>query len=382
MTVPVAGRCSRGKGGGRIHPGAASTAGPGSRARQTSVRLSAGEALIEGPLKGYHHETYAFPLPGADGGAGSVRWKCREPRDGVLWFDRRWFASEGALIRALAGRVAGVPEIMLVDGIGLQRFIEGTTLGAFGGPGSAVAERHLRQLERLFGELAAIGPGALGVEPLGAADTAVGDGDCAGFAAELLRFTEEQVRQAHLPHHGELFRALGVPEDGLTRLARRMGSLTGRPFCLLHGDLHRENFVVDGHDRLWTIDWELAAFGDPLYDLATHLHLMRYPARQEAVVARRWREAVERVLPGGSAGWREDLPRLLAYKRVQSVYTDIVRAGIGTGRDPLDLRTLCDTAYKLESVLGRAAAVLGMRRPPGVREIAAALLRRRRTAGA
>ncbi|TXS35159.1 hypothetical protein EAO77_37600 [Streptomyces sp. t39] len=365
-----------------MHPGAASTtAGPGSRARQTSLRLSAGEALIEGPLQGYHHETYAFPLPGAGGGAGSVRWKCREPRDGILWFDRRWFASEGALIRALAGRVTSVPEIMLVDGIGLQRFIEGTTLGAYGGPGSAVAERHLCQLERLFGELAAIGPGALRVESTGPGDAAVGDGDSAGFAAELLRFTEEQVRLAHLPRYGELFRALGVPEDGLTRLARRMRSLTARPFCLLHGDLHRENVVVDGHDRLWTIDWELAAFGDPLYDLATHLHLMRYPARQEAAVAQRWRDAVERARPGSSAGWREDLPRLLAYKRVQSVYTDVVRAGIGTGRGPLDLPTLCDTAYKLESVLGRAAAVLGMRRAPGVREIAAVLLRRRRTGG-
>ncbi|WP_246574327.1 aminoglycoside phosphotransferase family protein [Streptomyces genisteinicus] len=329
-------------------------------------------------MKGYHHETYAFPLPGADGGAGAVRWKCREPRDGIHWFDRRWFASEQALIRALSGRVAGVPEVMLVDGIGLQRFIEGATLGAWGGPGTVVAERHLRQVERLFGELAAIGPGSLGVPALSPGDTPVADGDSAGFAAELLRFTEEQVRQAHLPHYGELFGALGVPEDGLTRLAGRMRGLTPRPFCLLHADLHRENFVVDGHDRLWTIDWELAVFGDPLYELATHLHLMRYPARQEAVVTSRWREAVERVRPGSSQGWREDLPRLRAYKLVQSVYTDTVRAGMSTGDGPLDPNALCVTARKLEGLLGGAAQLLGMRRVPGVREIAAALLRRRR----
>ncbi|MEU1278705.1 phosphotransferase [Streptomyces sp. NPDC005805] len=360
------------------------TAEPASRSRQRAVRLSAGEALIEGPLKGYHHETYAFPLPDAAGRAGTVRWKCREPRDGVLWFDRRWFASEGALLRALAGRVDSVPEIILVDGIGLQRFIEGSTLGAHGGPGRPVAERHLAQVERLFGELAAIGPRDLGPGPavLPATGGPVADGDCAGFAAELVRFTELEVRRAHLPLYGDLFAALGVPDDGLDRMASRTETFTSRPFCLLHGDLHRENFVVDGHDRLWTIDWELAAFGDPLYDLATHLHLMRYPARQAASVSRRWRDAVEAARPGAARGWCRDLPELLAYKRVQSVYTDVVRAGIGLGeggggrgggRAEVDWRLLMATARKLESVIGGAAPALGISAPPPFRRIAQAL---------
>ncbi|CAM5643364.1 hypothetical protein SGRIM128S_09667 [Streptomyces griseomycini] len=34
-------------------------------------------------------------------------------------------------------------------------------------------------------------------------------------------------------------------------------------------------FIVDPQGGLWVIDWELAMIGDPLYDLATHLHLMR-----------------------------------------------------------------------------------------------------------
>ena len=77
---------------------------------------------IEGPLKGHHHEAYAVPLPG--GG----RAKYREPREGLLWFDRRCFALEEELLLDLQGRVTRIPEV-LDYGVLLQRFVEGTTLG-------------------------------------------------------------------------------------------------------------------------------------------------------------------------------------------------------------------------------------------------------------
>ncbi|MFI9587163.1 phosphotransferase [Streptomyces sp. NPDC052236] len=333
---------------------------------------------MEGPLKGYHHETYAFPLPDANGGVGAVRWKCREPRPGILWFDRRSFASEAALIRALAGHVSSVPEIMEVDGIGLQRFIEGRTLGSYGQPGVPVAEPHMAQIARLFSELAAISPDVLPLDrqpsDAGRVTEKAADGDSAGFAACLIRFTEERVYREQLPVYGRLFETLGVTEDGLLRLRERARSLTSRPFQLLHGDLHRENFIVDGDDRLWTIDWELAMFGDPLYDLGTHLHLMRYPAEQEAVVALRWRDTVEAVRPGSSRGWQEDLPYVLQFKRAQSVYTDVIRSAlaVGGGRK-LDRRLLPAASRKLHDVLGRAGTALGLTAVPSVRQIAKAL---------
>ncbi|MFE0423964.1 phosphotransferase [Streptomyces sp. NPDC058953] len=353
------------------------TAEPVSRVRERASRLSAAEALIEGPLQGYHHETYVFPLPDAadgdgDGGgrSGTVRWKCREPRQGILRFDLRSFVREGALVRALAGRVSSVPETIEVDEVGLQRFIEGATLGTYRGPGTTVAEPHLDQICRLFRELAAITPRSLAVERLGGADEWVADGDCAGFAVSLIRFTEERVYRAHLPLYGELFAALGVTVHGLRRLASRMPALTARPFCLLHGDLHRENLVVDGDGRLWTIDWELAMFGDPLYDLATHLHLMRYPARQEAAVVGRWAAAVESVRPGAARGLRADLPLLLEYKRMQSVYTDVIRAAravAGGSGAPWDV------ARRVRTVLARAGEPLGLAEVPTVGWIADAL---------
>ncbi|MET7616925.1 phosphotransferase [Streptomyces sp. NPDC005408] len=350
------------------------TAEPASTVRHRAARLSAGEALIEGPLKGYHHETYAFPLPDADGRGGSVRWKCREPRPGILWFDRRSFPSEGALIRALAGHVTSVPEIIEVDAIGLQRFIEGSTLGSYGRPGAPVAEPHLAQIAQLFRELAAISPDSLSLHRQFVRDDAVVDGDTAGFAAQLIRFTEERVYEAHLPVYGELFDALGIPRDGLRPLMDKTRSLTARPFCLLHGDLHRENFIVDGEGRLWTIDWELAMFGDPLYDLATHLHLMRYPAEQEATVSLRWRDAMEAVRPGSSRGWQEDLPHLLEYKRAQSAYTDVIRSALALdGGKDINWPALHSTSRKLQGALAAARAALGLAVPPTLRQVATAL---------
>jgi aminoglycoside phosphotransferase (APT) family kinase protein len=350
------------------------TAEPSARVWQQAVRLSAGEALIEGPLKGYHHETYAFPLPHPAGGAGTVRWKCREPREGILRFDRRSFPSEGALVRALAGHVSSVPEIIVVDDIGLQRFIEGSTLALHGRPGTAVPEAHVAQIERLFRELAAVPSAALPPEEPAHSAGGAADGDCGAFAEGLIRFTEECVHQAHRPVYGRLFQELGVPEEGLLRLAERTRSFSRRPFCLLHGDLHRENFIVDGDGRLWTIDWELAMFGDPLYDLATHLHLMGYPAEQEAAVARRWRDAVEEARPGSSRGWRKDLPHLLRYKRAQSVYTDVIRAALAVARGDIDWRALQATSHKLRTVLARGRSALGSAPPPDVPRIMTALV--------
>lgn len=41
------------------------------------------------------------------------------------------------------------------------------------------------------------------------------------------------------------------PEDALARFGERIGVLAPRSFCLLHGDPHRENLIVDGAGRLW-----------------------------------------------------------------------------------------------------------------------------------
>ncbi|WP_455351002.1 phosphotransferase [Streptomyces sp. SYSU K217416] len=356
------------------------TAEPASPTRRRAALLSRNEPALEGPLKGYHHETYVFPLPSDTGtGGGQVRWKCREPRKGLLWFDRRCFDSEDALIRALAGHVTRIPDIIDVDDFGLQRFIEGRTLGYYFTSGEAIPLRYVEQLLALVSELTVIQPDMLPIARSCAKEDRPDNGDTAGFLERLIHFTEERVYRAHLSDYGALFHALGVPSDGLERLRRRVAGLSPRPFCLLHGDLHRENFVIDERDQLWTIDWELAMFGDPLYDLATHLYLMRYPAAQSAEVSRRWRDAVEAVRSGSSRGWEEDLPRLLDFKSVQSVYTDVIRSALTLSAEPeREPERAFDAARRLHRVLARAEAPLEMAAVPSVWQVEAALLAWRR----
>ncbi|MGW3911809.1 phosphotransferase [Streptomyces sp. NPDC005070] len=321
--------------------------------------MSGDEAAVEGPLHGYHHETYVVPLPGEQ-----VRWKCREPRPGLLWFDRRCFASEEEVLGALQGRIAGIPDLIEVAPTRLQRFIEGETLGARYGSGSQIPSSLFGQIVSLFGQLALVKPDSLAAERTCTSDDRAAEGDTAGFLERLVLFTERRVYQRNMRKFDGLFRDLNLRAGSFGSLRRHVSGLTPRPFCLLHADLHRENFVVDGVGRLWTIDWELAMFGDPLYDLATHLYLMRYPEDQEDRMIERWCETVEGVAPGSSAGWETDLPKLLAYKRAQSVFTDVIRTALSLTEEPeVDERLLVRAGGGLQRVLHAATEPLGIESP-------------------
>ncbi|WP_339130194.1 phosphotransferase [Streptomyces sp. f51] len=331
-------------------------------------------SAVEGPLHGYHHVTYVCPLPGATGKGEPARWKGREPRPGLLWFDRRCFASEEQLLRALDGRIDGIPDLIQVGPTGLQRFIEGKTLGALYGSGGEIPPHLTGQIVSLFEQLARVRPDSLTAERTCTSADRSFEGDTDGFLERLILFTQERVYQRNRPEFEGLFHALGLYGISFDHLRKHASGLTDRPFRLLHADLHRENFVVDKEERLWTIDWELAMFGDPLYDLATHLYLMRYPADQEGWMAEQWCEAVESAAPGGSADWEADLPKLLAYKRAQSVFTDVIRTALSLKQERrVDEGLLAQAGARLQKVLSAGAEPLGMSEVPTPDSVTAAL---------
>ncbi|MFJ2651251.1 phosphotransferase [Streptomyces sp. NPDC087420] len=350
----------------------------------SAVRRQAGELSrdgdVAGPLKGHHHEAYAFPLAPESGLSPRFeRGKLRVPRPGLLWFDRRCFASEDLLLTALQGRVDRIPGIAEdVSGVFIQGFVEGGTLDRRPLRARTVSRRHMDQLGYFFAQLVAIDPGGLearAVRRICAPDDWTPEGDSTGFLDRLIQFTEERVYLGHgEPYHG-LFAELGVTADAFDRLRKRAVGLRSRPFALLHCDLHRKNLIVDRRDDLWVIDWELAMIGDPLYDLATHLHLMRYHRHEEKRMAELWRQAVESARKGSSYGWEEDLPVLLAYKRAQSVYTDVIRAAhlLETGQDgesPADYHwRFYRTAWRVQRAL---AGARGLGPEPSLRRVAAA----------
>lgn len=341
--------------------------------------------LLVGPLNGYHHETYAFVLPAEDGSGLQTWWKCRYPREGLLRFDPRPFASEDALLGALQGRVTRIPVLAEYKGVPIYSFIEGRTLGEVSPIGTPLSGRHLGQLGGLFRELVSIdadeigvvvGPRAVG-RPTGRED------DSADFLTRLIGFTEHHVYRRHVQRYGSLFSELGVHGGGLDRLRSEAARLKPRPFALVQGDLHRENFIVDAQGDLWTIDWELAMIGDPLYDLATHLHLMRYQAKEADRVAGIWWRAVGDLRPECVKGWETDLEVLLAYKRAQSVYTDVIRAALalnqpGPGREP-NLRRLPLVAWRVQQALVAARRPLGLEAVPTLRQVMSVYVRWFRT---
>ncbi|MCX4973397.1 phosphotransferase [Streptomyces sp. NBC_00620] len=338
---------------------------------------SAALDAVEGPLSGYHHETYVFPLPAEAGTGFQGRWKCREPRANLLWFDRRCFESEERLLYELQRRIDVIPEVARMGGdVDLQRFIEGSTLGALHPSGRAVPDELVEQILGLFRQLGTVTASTLLVERRCTPQDRAEDGDSAGFLDRLICFTQEQVYERNLIEYKGLFADLGLDPEAFRQLRKRVAGLRDRPFCLLHADLHRENFIVDPDGKLWAIDWELAMFGDPLYDLATHLHLMGYPPAQERLIVQRWCGIVEEVRPGSSRGWCDDLPRLLDFKKAQSVFTDVIRASqILDTQGEFDRQRLRRAAWKLRGVLTAAAEPLGLESVPGLLETEAALTR-------
>ncbi|ULR51616.1 aminoglycoside phosphotransferase family protein [Streptomyces deccanensis] len=351
-----------------------------STGRRRAGEMSADPGEVEGPLSGYHHETYVFRLPREAGVGGGGRWKCREPRDSLLWFDRRCFHSEERLLTELQGRIGNIPDLIEVEGTVLQRFIEGETLGALHPSDTSVPDKEFEQILELFRQLVEVQPQALLVKRRCEGLDRAREGDSAGFLDRLICFTEDRVYGDNLPEYGNLFADLKLDSDSFRQLRKHVSGLRERPFCLLHADLHRENLIVDRDRRLWAIDWELAMFGDPLYDLATHLYLMRYPLDQERRMTERWCALVEDVRPGSSRGWRDDLPKLLDYKKAQSVFTDVIRTSqalcLAPTADRAEHRArLRRASWALWDVLSKGAYPLGVAEVPGVSAIEAALTR-------
>ncbi|MFC1432662.1 phosphotransferase family protein [Streptacidiphilus sp. N1-3] len=293
---------------------------------------------------------------------------------------RRFWPDEAVLLRHLAAvrddptdqREIDGPEVLhsSEDGASVHLYVNGAELAQGCPDGEAVPEHYVEQIARFFGRLVRFGEKDLPHLPQGCPD----NGDSTGFLRSLVAFAQEELCEGNQKEFGELFGALGVPDDAMAGFGRGLPPLVGRPFALLHTDVHRRNIIVDEHDQLRFVDWELAAFGDPLLDLSTHLRRMRYPAWQEAQVVDAWRRAVGEVSPAHTAGLAHDLPIYLAYERAQSVYPDVIRAALSLGA--LAEEPALDRAVsRTRAALLAAAGPLGLAEVPDAEGIRGPLLK-------
>ncbi|MGW5616533.1 phosphotransferase [Streptomyces sp. NPDC003877] len=286
---------------------------------------------------------------------------------------RTW--QEPDVLGAIGGVLPRAPECLARrNGSAVHSYVEGVPLSGLHGDGTPVARPLIASLMRTVARMAQVRRESL--PPLPAARPG-GDTGSRGFLRALAQLADRQIRQPNWAEFGGLFEALGVPADALTRLAERVPALARRPYTLLHTDLHRDNLIVSADGRsVAAVDWELATYGDPLHELATHLVRMRYPASQWDEVRDAWAEAMDEVRPSAVNGLTRDLRHYVAFERAQSLYADVMRAARSLD-DRLDERSLTLATAAVHRALEAAAAPLGLARVPSETEIERVLLRRR-----
>lgn len=211
------------------------------------------------------------------------------------------------------------------------------------------------------------------------ADWPSNERDSRAFLGMCARLATSRLRQRNWTEFGGLFGVLGVSEDALVRVAEQVPSMSRRPYSLLHTDLRRSKVLVkEGLDgtgpSVVCLDWSSASYGDPLYDLASHLVRMRYPEHQRHEVIGAWSQAMQRNRPMAVSGVAKDFPHYLAFEHVQSVFTDVRRVAISLGKT-LDRTRLEEIAPKIRSVLERASEPLRLAKVPTDGEIERALFR-------
>ncbi|MER5305529.1 aminoglycoside phosphotransferase family protein [Streptomyces lasiicapitis] len=333
-------------------------------------------------MTGYHNSNYIVPL----GWTLAVllrtmpfraRVKCRTPLEAAEVAPRIW-PSEGDLLEVVTRHLKEVPRCLLdFDDWSMHAYRAGRAL-------TEVDEDELNtdelmvKLADFFARTVSVPESELPPRPEGWPE----DGDSNGFLAWLVNFTEKRVHQANRRRFDALFESIGIRPNAMVEFQEKAPPLRDRPFCLLHTDVHRANIVVDRRE-IAVIDWELALYGDPLHDLATHLVRMDYDKEQHLRMRRLWTEAM--VTAGRAeltAGIEADLPVYLDFEYAQSVFPDVMRAALSLpggkpddddfagaaehicralrrAADPLRLESVPDQAHAVEAVRSWHAEVHG-----------------------
>lgn len=327
---------------------------------------------------GHHNQNYVLPLTEPE-----ARLLGREPGTSVTVRIRRLEAlpvvirtwdNEDEILGAVKGILPHVPQCLAKGaGFAIHSYVEGVPLSSVCGNGKPVDTLLIRALAGLLAQMAQVRRSTLPPLPTGWPRN---DTDSQGFLRKLAYLADQQIRQPNWTDFGGLFAALGIPEDALIRLAERTPVMARRPYSLLHADLHRDNLIVSygGHPPLICVDWELATYGDPLHDLATHLVRMRYPTHQWPEVIEAWEMTMRRIRPAAVNGLTKDLGHYLAFERAQSVFPDVMRAARSL-EESFSQKSLDEATAEVSRALEAAAIPLRLRSVPGPQEIERALFR-------
>ncbi|MFF2174257.1 aminoglycoside phosphotransferase family protein [[Kitasatospora] papulosa] len=306
----------------------------------------------EEDARGFYHRNVRVEV-GDESFMVRVAMEDSQPMDLAVW-------PEEDVLAALHPHVTHAPRLLYARGRGaapgpvfqIHDFIEGEPLDKAHPPGSAIPTRVSDDIAKFFGELLRLPRERLPRLP----PEWPADGDSREFGLVLLKFGRS-LRDDHEKACPGLFEMLEIPEDPFAGLHSALARLTARPFRLLHGDIHRGN-MIRGHGRTFFLDWQLALWGDPVYDLADHVHKMGYVPADEARALRDWVSAAPMRC---ARGWEADLGFYIAYERVKSSIVDtvrwsrrIVRAAEGSGARDVAVRELTGKINQARTYWGQA----------------------------
>lgn len=242
----------------------------------------------------------------------------RIPIHGADMMDLRLWPEE-AVLTAIAPYVQHAPRVLHTSAappFQVHEFIPGALLNDIAPRGEAVPAHVPSDVAQLFVQLAHVPKDKLPPSPKDWPQ----DGDTTAFARQLSALTQ-RVYDTYRNDYADLYTSFGIPTDPLAPVAELWPRLTSRPFVCVHADVHRRNMIVsDGTSTF--LDWELALWGDPLYELAVHLHKMDYLPTERDAVLRRW---LADMPAETTAGWEDDLDRYLAHEQIKSAIVDSVR---------------------------------------------------------
>ncbi|MFJ8926178.1 phosphotransferase family protein [Streptomyces sp. NPDC102364] len=285
--------------------------------------------------------------------------KYRTPLKAVEVVPRLW-RPESLVLRALEGNLDQVPRSLGDFGDwSLHSYRVGQPLSKEV-PEGKVGEARLRAFAQFFAALA----GCDVLDRLELPDeysrTAASSTD--GFMKWLADFARSKVCAANQSRFGRLFGDVGVPEDAIGMFLENLPLLKPRPLTLLHTDVHRANVIVgkddQGDEQLCIIDWELALYGDPLHDLATHLVRMRYDGEEYKKMIEYWGDAMsEAGFQAMTRDFERDLGHYIDFEHVQSVYADVMRAALDLPAEPTPAE-LAAVAARVHAAVLRARTAL------------------------
>jgi aminoglycoside phosphotransferase (APT) family kinase protein len=224
------------------------------------------------------------------------------------------------------------------------------------GPVPAVVTAAISQLMRNLSEVAVdIRPAPVPGQPW--AD--VPAGDSAGFSDALLTWLSGIYAGAGEAALGFLSE-VGIWHDPFAEVKKYFRP-SPRPFRLCHGDLGRANIMLDPEGDVNFIDWELAVWGDPLWDIAAHLHRMRYPGTQNKFVRQELLASCR-----GFTGLNSQYDELRTYLYVElcrSLVLDAIRdlAAIGAGLIDNAAGAAAQYAAKLSQASVTSASAAGIK---------------------